>query len=216
MLFLRELNGEIFKKIPELEQIATLNGQEFATTLKSSKIGIGKYIALTSGDMDNAYTNVRFEDLDEAVKLLCHELNTEEWRTQLIIKLSYLVLHNNYVETSIGILKIGPCLPMGNCASGEALDTVAIASEMKIKVEKFHKTVDILEIPEQVQEKIEETKGTILKSKLGAVMEMKRYRDDMYGLLASENLKEIVMNILEMGTIYPKHIKVTVQLGHFY
>ena len=138
MLFLRELNMKIHEKRCELGKISTVNGAQFAAELKAIQTKRSDKIALIAIDMEDAYTNITLQDLEKAVKELCSEINAYHWKTDLIIKLARLVLSNNYVEASIGILKIGPCLPMGNCASGEALDTVTIACELQ-KRTKDHK-----------------------------------------------------------------------------
>ena len=217
MLFLRELNKEIHEKYPELEEITVLNGGEFSNKMKEVIKGENcEYTALISADMDNAYTNISLEDLESAVKNLCDELECESWKADLIIQLSKLVLQNNYVEASIGIMKIGPNLPMGNCASGEALDTVSIAYELKKKVAKHSRTSPKANIPSKVQAKITEDGNSELSEKLGSVKMLKRYRDDIYGIAASQSIGQIVQDIFEIGTMYPEHIKLTVELGHFY
>ena len=92
MLFLRELNQEIYLKFPELEEISVLNGNEFANSMEEIRNEPKSYKALVSADMDNAYTNISLTDVKYAVETLCKELGNEDWKTELIIKLSELVL----------------------------------------------------------------------------------------------------------------------------
>ena len=137
MLFLREMNGEILSKYPEVMEIVTVSGHHFADEMKEMKVNKGEFVAMTTSDIENAYVNIDLKDLNGAIMDLCEELECEEWKVELMTKLATLVLSNNYMEASIGIMKNGTNLPMGNCVSGEALDTVAINSEMKKKVNKF-------------------------------------------------------------------------------
>ena len=215
MLFLRELNTKVYDKRKELEKISVVNGAQFAAEMKALHNKRSDKIALIAADMDNAYTNVKLQDLVKAVEVLCKEINAEKWKLELIIKLAKLVLNNNYVEASIGILKIGPCLPMGNCASGEALDTVAIASEMEKENKKALNLKLTEEIPEQIGKKINlqkyENEGSRSTQNI-----TKRYRDDIYGMIAVEDENDMLTNILDIGQVYPKHIKLTVELGHLY
>ena len=213
MLFLRELNQEIYLKYPELEGISVLNGNEFANSMEEIRNESKSYKALISADMDNAYTNISLTDLKYAVANLCKELGNEAWKTDLIIKLSELVLSNNFVEASIGIMKIGPCLPMGNCCSGEALDTVSIAYEMMTKVKK---SKDKTEVPITIKMKISREENSRNKERPDSKKVHKRYRDDIYGMLVAEDTDNIVQDIFKIGQMYPKHIKLTIELGHFY
>ena len=144
MLFLRELNGEIFTKYPEVMQMVTISGHQFAEEMKDMKVNSGEYVAMTSSDMENAYVNIDLKDLKAAIEELCKEIECEAWKTELMIKLATLVLSNNYMEASIGIMKNGTNLPMGNCVSGEALDTVAINCEMKKRMNKSMNEVENL------------------------------------------------------------------------
>ena len=81
---------------------------------------------------------------------------------------------------------------MGNCVNGEALDTDAINSEMKKKVNKF---------PNEIQN-------------LKSVQKLKRYRDDIYGMVCSQEVDDVVENIKQIGNMYPKHLKITMNLSH--
>ena len=215
MLFLRELNRKVYEKRKDLEKISVVNGAQFAAEMKALHNKRSDKIALIAADMDNAYTNVKLQDLEKAVKVLCQEIKADQWKLELIIKLANLVLNHNYVEASIGILKIGPCLPMGNCASGEALDTVAIASEMEKENKKALNLKLTEEIPEQIGKMINlqkyNNKGSSSTQNI-----TKRYRDDIYGMIAVEDENDMLTNILDLGQVYPKHIKLTVELGHLY
>ena len=215
MLFLRELNRKVYEKRKDLEKISVVNGAQFAAEMKALHNKRSDKIALIAADMDNAYTNVKLQDLEKAVKVLCQEIKADQWKLELIIKLANLVLNHNYVEASIGILKIGPCLPMGNCASGEALEPVAIASEMEKENKKALNLKLTEEIPEQIGKMINlqkyNNKGSSSTQNI-----TKRYRDDIYGMIAVEDENDMLTNILDLGQVYPKHIKLTVELGHLY
>ena len=194
MLFLREMNGEILSKYPEVMEIVTVSGHHFADEMKEMKVNKGEFVAMTTSDIENAYVNIDLKDLNGAIMDLCEELECEEWKVELMTKLATLVLSNNYMEASIGIMKNGTNLPMGNCVSGEALDTVAINSEMKKKVIKF---------PNEIQQ-------------LKSVLKLKRYRDDIYGMVSSQEVDDVVENIMQIGNMYPKHLKITMNLSHTY
>ena len=194
MLFLRELNGEILSKYPEVMEIVTINGHQFAEEMKEIKIEKGENVAMTCSDIENAYINIDLKDLTAAIEDLCKEIECDEWKVDLMKKLSTLVLSKNYAEASIGIMRNGTNLPMGNCVSGEALDTVAINCEMKKKVSKYENE----------------------SGKLKSVKKLNRYRDDIYGMVCTKDAKEVVENIKQIGNMYPKHLKVTMKLNHTY
>ena len=215
MMCLRELNRKVHEKRSKLEEISTINGAQFAAEMKALQTKRGDKIALIATDMDNAYTNVKLEDLEKAIDHLCKEIKADQWKIELMIKLARLVLNNNYVEASIGILKIGPSLPMGNCASGEALDTVTIASELEKENKKSQNLKLTEEIPEGIGSKINMTKYETEGSNNTQNI-TRRYRDDIYNLIAVEAENDMFTNILDLGQVYPKHIKLTVELGHLY
>ena len=124
-------------KYLEVMEIVTINGHQFAEEMKEIKIDKGENVAMTCSNIENAYINIDLKDLTAAIEDLCKEIECDEWKVDLMKKLSTLVLSNNYVEASIGIIRNGTNLPMGNRVSGEALDTVAINCEMKKKVNKY-------------------------------------------------------------------------------
>ena len=212
-----QVSALIQEKCPELKEITVLNGGEFSISMKEVKTKEkGEFKALISADMEDAYSNISLETLKTSVRNLCEELECEIWKAELITELSDLILQNNYVEASIGIMKIGTNLPMGNCASGEALDTVSIASELKKRVAKHSRMTPEVIIPEKVKAKLETDVESRRVNKLESLTMLKRYRDDIYGIAASTKPEQMVQDILEIGSMYPENIKLTIELGHFY
>ena len=81
-------------------------------------------------DMTSAYSYVFLKDLLQALELVGLRVGIAEWKRKLAASAAQLVLTNSYVETSVGIYKLGECLPMGLNMSGGALDIVCLLCEL--------------------------------------------------------------------------------------
>ena len=54
------------------------------------------------------------------------------WKLDLALKLTEFILSNNYIYGAGHIWKLGPILPMGCVISGDALDSICLANEVKL------------------------------------------------------------------------------------
>ena len=59
-------------------------------------------------------------------------------------------------------------------------------------------------------------KSTNEVENLKSVQKLKRYRDDIYGMITSKDVESVVENIKQIGSMYPKHLRITMNLSHTY
>ena len=67
----------------------------------------------------------------EAIVRCCDQIDISTEKMELALKLTALLLENNFVEVSDGIYRLGGQLAMGCSSSGDALDTVALWHEAR-------------------------------------------------------------------------------------
>ena len=173
-----------------------------------------------STDFESAYTNISKSDLNSSVVNLADGVKWCETNLKLVLKLISLLLDNNYVEICDGFYRLGGQLAMGCASSGEALDTVAIWSELSkleavrgkdIKVtvgDKFDVLIESSESRFSVWEFNDIEKSTI---KL-----QKRFRDDGLNIVETCDVDVLSSVVKQLGNIYPSHLGNNATLTHLY
>ena len=84
--------------------------------------------------MSSAYSNIFKEDVHSAITIAAELLSVNDWRRDIALKLSELVLGSNFVECATGIFQLSDCLPMGSSASQECLNIVSVVHELKFYI----------------------------------------------------------------------------------
>ena len=207
----RELGGKLKKVEPKMMKIDSKSGVEFAQRIRSLNINCERGLLLLSGDFSDAYSNCDLSDVNRAIVVIGRFVGLNEGRIRLMIELAWLILSNNYISCTEDIYLLGTVLPMGNSCSGDLLDLVCYASEMKlyssclqledVRVEIVGGKVWSIETGPVVEG---EQRLTIVEEK--AVREYSRYRDDTQGIIEVEEVETMKKILWKLGTIYPKKL----------
>ena len=201
---------------PVLANMKVKNGWRFAVGLMDLKLGEGFDISF-SVDIQEAYTNVTADMINEAISNVCGYLEYSGWKIKLMTKLIDLVLSNNYAETSGGLYLFKMILPMGYRLSGDALDIVALSGEMERMFNLGRQTEmipgmpigELLEYPEEVIN-VDADKESKMASGIKAY---KRYVDDTYVRVHGKDIEEVVAAILAVGFMMPRGLTVNLVLN---
>ena len=171
-----------------------------------------------SSDMSSAYSNIFRTDVFRAIVLATDILEVVDWRRDLAIKLSELVLSTNFIEASVGIFKLVDCLPMGSSASQYCLNIVGVVheielfegiparKEMNVAVdENFEINITVCTEESQVNHMDE--------NEMKALKLFKRYIDDTETVFSSENLTSARHFIEKILKTYPAHLTMNATLS---
>ena len=218
MFLLRDLIGALKRKFQSISQIDSLNGEKVSQKMRNLVFPEENFKFFVSADMSSAYSNIFKEDVLKAITIATELLGVIDWRRDLALKLSELVLGSNYVECASGIYLLADCLPMGSSASQDGLNIVSVVhelkfyngvsarSEMKVRIDHNFK-VDV-ELDNNVTHvmSLNENEAENLKLFL-------RYIDDTQGVFSGQNLENALNLIIKILKIYPAHLTVNATLN---
>ena len=174
-----------------------------------------------SSDMSSAYTNIYKSDVFKAIFAATKLINVSDWRRDLLLRMTELVLSNNFIESSVGVYHLGDCLPMGSSSSQDCLNIVGMVHELELfegisARESVNITVD-----EDFEVKIEQIEKLITINKLTKEEQdhlnmFKRYIDDTHTVCSGDNLVALKNVILKIMRAYPEHLVMNVTLSLCY
>ena len=221
MAMLRDLMTAIKKKYTSIKNIDSLNGADVSKELRQLTFMDGKFKFFVSSDMSSAYSNIFKKDVFKAIVLLTKLLNIYDWRRDILLKITELILSNNYIESSLGIYHLGDCLPMGSSASQDCLNIVAMAHELelfegittKINVEV---EIDLLFSVRIIESNTNEEKNSLTEKEKDNIKHFKRYIDDTHEVIIGDESDEAKKTISKILTTYPKHLDMNAVLSTNY
>ena len=220
MDLLRDLNKKVKENYDGVRKIETINGVEISRDMDSLETERGQYKTLMSTDFDSAYTNVTKDHLIFSVVNLARLVDWEIKFTKLLIKVISLLLDNNFVEISDGIYKLGTQLAMGCSSSGDALDSVAIWSEVST-----FETTDVVKVEATLDENYtvdlklwrENKKSEALdEDEKDSVKMIRRFRDDGFSIIEDRELWKLAGVVQKVGSMYPADMGNNAKLTHLY
>ena len=133
-------------------------------------------------------------DVEEAVEHLGAVCDLAAWKIEFIISTCRLILENNFIESSSGIFKLKPCLPMGMTASPICLDIVGLSSEVK----KLSNPIQSLPSPSCSISKLLQSNQIVVRCEI--LKDYMRYQDDTNALLSSTDKERIISIIVHIST----------------
>ena len=217
MQMMRELINNLLEKSgPVLRDMKTKDGWRFAVGIQDYNVE-QEFDIMATGDIKEAYTNISDVMIKGAIGTVGEFVGYEEWKLDLMKKLVDLVLSQNYAETSGGFFQFKKVLPMGYRLSGEALDLVAIADEMRVLYhlggnEEVKKTrVRIGELKNYPDEFVDMSVQNELNMGNG-VKVFKRYVDDIHAQIAGTK-EEVLHGILAIGYTYHESLVISMKLN---
>ena len=113
MKMMRRIINELLEIVgPVMRGIKVKNGWHFSMDMEDQRLD-KEYAVLMSADIQEAYTNVTCEMINQAITIVGSIVKYPEWKVELLKKINKLVLSNIYVETSGGIYHFKEVLPIG-------------------------------------------------------------------------------------------------------
>ena len=218
MFILRDLLGALREKFQSISKIESFNGEKVSHRMRNLNFPQENFKFFVSADMSSAYSNIFKEDVHSAITIAAELLSVNDWRRDIALKLSELVLGSNFVECATGIFQLADCLPMGSSASQDCLNIVSVVhelnfyigvtakNEMKITVDKNFK-VDI-ELNKNITQVMYLSENEAENLKI-----FMRYIDDTQGVFSGQNLNNALNLICKILKIYPKHLTVNATLN---
>ena len=207
--YIKDLTNRLDEKFFKEKSPLVKNGiqvSRFLSSLEDTKTE-GTYMAIA--DLASAYSYIFVGNLKYALKFAARTLGIPEWKDQMFQEMATLILENSYVETSGGIFKLGPCLPMGLGMSGESLDLVCLVSEIGL----FGK-----EVPAELSRcsELYPEWGIVDESKLmESVIKYFRYRDDTFTLALVNGERTPKETIMALGSAFLTTLDVSFNITHF-
>ena len=125
--------SSITSKFSKLNNLLPFDGWTISEHLQNTvSFCSTRYSIFYSCDLSDAYSNCSLDDILQAANMLYRITGGPdmEWKLDLVSKLATFILSNSFVEAGGFIWKCGLRLPMGCCASGEALDTICLGGEV--------------------------------------------------------------------------------------
>ena len=207
--YIKDLTTRLEEKFFKEKTPLVKNGiqvSRFLSSLEDIKTE-GTFMAIA--DLASAYSFIFVGNLKYALKFAARALGIPEWKDQLFQEMASLILENSYVETSGGIFKLGPCLPMGLGMSGESLDLVCLVSEIGL----FGKEVpaELSRCSELYSEWGIEDETKLMDS----VIKYFRYRDDTFTLALVNGERTPKETIMALGSAFLTTLDVSFNLTHF-
>ena len=207
--YIKDLTNRLDEKFFKEKSPLVKNGIQVSRFLSSLEDSNTEGTCMAIADLASAYSYIFVGNLKYALKFAARVLGIPEWKDQMFQEMSTLILENSYVETSGGIFKLGPCLPMGLGMSGESLDLVCLVSEIGL----FGK-----EVPPELSRcsELYPEWGIADESKLmKSVIKYFRYRDDTFTLAMVNGERTLKETILALGSAFLTTLDVNFNLTHF-
>ena len=129
------LKEKVFCLYPAMREFYPLSGADVARKMRLKRFPTYEpFNLIVSCDLSDAYSNVTLEDLITCSRFLSAAVKNDPLDQLMIEELAKYTLNSNYLECSGSIYKCGPVLPMGSCSSGDALDIVLMAGELRLLI----------------------------------------------------------------------------------
>ena len=222
MTLLRDLMTAVTNKYSSMKRISSENGIKISREMRQLEFSENQSKFFMSSDMSSAYSNIFKYDVFRAIILSTTILEANDWRRDLILKLTELILANNFIESSAGVYQLGDCLPMGSSASQDCLNIVGMVNELEFfenisaKKEFDVKINDDFEVLIRVKSQINEI-NSLTKQEKQYLKLFKRYIDDTHSVCSGKEISTMKSLIIKILKIYPKHLVMNASLSlmHF-
>ena len=221
MTLLRDLMNNIKGKFRSIQKIDSETGAKVSQEMRQAEIFKGQTKFFISSDMSSAYSNIFKNDVFKAIFSATKLIKVNDWRRDLIFKLTELVLGNNFIESSVGVYQLGDCLPMGSSSSQDCLNIVGMVHELEMFEGVSARESVNINVDENYEVKIlmidqmtEINKFT--KNEQDHLKMFKRYIDDTHGVCSGDDIKALKNIILKIMKAYPEHLVMNVTLSLMY
>ena len=169
------LKEKVFCLYPAMREFYPLSGTDVARHMRQKQFPTHEpFNLIVSCDLTDAYSNATLEDLIKCSQFLSAVVSNETIEQEMIEKLAKFTLNNNYIESGGQIYKCEPVLPMGSCLSGDALDIILMAGELRLLINPSLDEETLQTIPQYMD-------GQNIHLKF---LDYERYRDDTKILIA--------------------------------
>ena len=218
MFILRDLLGALRRKFPSISQIESLTGEKVSQRMRNLNFPSENFKFFVSADMSSAYSNIFKEDVLSAITTATELLGVNDWRRDLALKLSELVLGSNFVECATGIYQLSECLPMGSSASQDCLNIVSVVHELRFYTGVTCENEVKITIDKNFKVEVEINKNTtevmnLSENEAENLKLFMRYIDDTQGVFSGQNLENALNLICKILKIYPKQLTVNATLN---
>ena len=221
MTLLRDLMNAIKARYNIIMKIDSVSGAKVSQEMRAVKFSEGQSKFFISSDMSSAYSNIYKTDVFKAIFVTTEVLEVSDWRRDLLIKLTELVLSSNFIESSVGVYQLGECLPMGSSASQDCLNIVGLVHELELFEGVSARQEMKISVDEKFEVEIGVIKNAIIINKLTidekeTLKLFKRYIDDTHGVCSGEDLKTLKNVIMKILGTYPKSLVMNTTLSLTY
>ena len=201
------LKKKVICLYPSMESFYPLDSYDVARKMRNVSFPPKEpYSLIVSCDMTDAYSNCTLEDLLVCANFLSKVAAYEGGEQENIKILAEFVLNNNYIESAGTIYKFNPILPMGCCLSGDALDIILMAGELRVFINPDLDSSILEHIPPYMKEL-----NDVLK-----VIDYERFRDDTKIIISSHRPMDIVQSLETFAkNMFPPKIPISCEYSTF-
>ena len=201
------LKEKIFCLYPAMRVFYPLSGADVARNMRVKKFPSNDpFNLIISCDLSDAYSNVTLEDLIVCSQFLSAIVKNDPTDQRMIEELANFTLNSNFIECGGKIFKLKPVLPMGSCVSGDALDIVLMAGEIKLLINPPLDEEVMRYAPDYLSE------VTVVPD----FSDYERYRDDTKILASATNPQDIVTSVTAFArAACPRRIPISFEYSTF-
>ena len=201
------LKEKVFCLYPAMREFYPLSGTDVARHMRQKQFPTHEpFNLIVSCDLTDAYSNATLEDLIKCSQFLSAVVSNETIEQEMIEKLAKFTLNNNYIESGGQIYKCEPVLPMGSCLSGDALDIILMAGELRLLINPSLDEETLQTIPQYMD-------GQNIHLKF---LDYERYRDDTKILIAGNKPKDIILSLTAFAkAAFPQQIPISMEYSTF-
>ena len=201
------LKEKVFLLYPCMEEFYPLSGADVARKMRTKKFPTNDpFNLIVSCDLSDAYSNVTLEDLIVCSRFLSAVVNNNPVEQESIEKLANFTLNSNYIESGKRLYILKPVLQMGSCFSGDALDIVLMAGEIKLLVNPSLGEDALKTIPSYLAG-VNDTPD---------FLDYERYRDDTKILVSGKSPQDIISSLTTFAkAACPQRIPISFEYSVF-
>ena len=201
------LKEKVFCLYPSMREFYPLSGADVARKMRFKRFPTNDpFNLIVSCDLSDAYSNTTLEDLIGCSRFLSAIVRNQPLDQMMIEGLANFALNSNYIECGGCIYKCGPVLPMGSCLSGDALDVVLMAGELRLLINPPLEE-SVLQISPPYLTDI-----TVVPD----FQDYERYRDDTKILVSATESSDIVASLTAFArAACPRRIPISFEYSTF-
>ena len=204
---LLSLKEKVLCLYPNMRGFYPQSGTDVARQMRLKKFPTNEpFNLIVSCDLTDAYSNATLEDLVNCSQFLSAVVKNDTLEQEMIEELANFALNNNYIESGGKIYKCKPVLPMGSCLSGEALDIILMAGELRLLINPALEKDVLQTIPTYLD-----------ASNMGIkFLDYERFRDDTKILVSAARPQDIILSLTTFAkAAFPQRIPISFEYSNF-